>query len=165
MGSTICAAEVQVDYILDVKDRCYVLPYVIDADDTIFDWNDTLNIKVMEAEKTLSWTDDIVTSSPEWDCGPIEWEVTNRDTGFAIDPDVFTFDPSIPGIIAYTEDATKVDKYRLQVRISFPDYPDNPGDSKNFNINVEENDSCFVENIGITPSDAIEDIGYVVSRP
>lgn len=71
----------------------------------------------------------------------------------------------ISELSVYTEDAAKVFLYPLKIKMTLTDFPDNPGATKDFTVDVIADDTCFAENISITPSTEILDISYVVARP
>ena len=81
-----------------------------------------------------------------------------------IDTSVFTLDdPSSPLMLStYTEDATKVDTYEFTINLTTPDYPMNPGASKDFSILIQKDDKCLEANIDITPGTPLQTLEYYV---
>ena len=80
------------------------------------------------------------------------------------DVDVFTPDSGLDPrqLDVYTEDSLKVRAYSLRIKVKLTDWPENPGATKDFTVEIA--DICEVGPYDVTPSVPLVDVVYMAGR-
>ena len=164
ISATNMCVTASASYTLEVRSVCEGQLLEIDPSNAKFS-SPALIQNIWQPVDSLLWDEnDVVAEYPLYDCGPLVFElVTQFDT--APDAAVFTLDAAFDPrqLIVFTEDSAEAGTYPLRIKVTFFDWPYNPGAVKDFTVQVS--DICEEVPYSITPSAATADVTNLVARP